>query len=71
VSELQGVYQVAVVDAGNKVTVRTVAVGDRVGDRWIIADGLRPGERVIAEGVQKVRTGMTVKPTPFTAQSKE
>jgi len=68
VSELQGGYQVAVVDGDNKVSVRTVTVGDRVGDRWIIAQGLNPGDRVVAEGVQKVRTGTTVKPTPFAAQ---
>lgn len=71
VSELQGGYQVAVVDSNNKVTVRTVTVGDRVGDRWVIAEGLNPGEKVIAEGVQKVRTGVTVKPAPFTAQAKD
>jgi membrane fusion protein (multidrug efflux system) len=65
VSELQGGYQVAVVDGENKVNVRTVTVGDRVGNEWIIADGLKPGERVVAEGVQKVRTGMQVNPKPF------
>jgi RND family efflux transporter MFP subunit len=71
VSELQGGYQVAVVDGDNKVTVRTVTVGDRVGSRWIIAEGLNPGERVVAEGVQKVRTGATVKATLFAAQPKD
>jgi RND family efflux transporter MFP subunit len=71
VSELQGGYQVAVVDGDNKVTVRTVTVGDRIGDQWVIAQGLNPGERVIAEGIQKVRTGITVKPTLYAAQSKD
>lgn len=71
VSELQGGYQVAVVDDDNKVSVQTVTVGDRVGDRWIIAEGLTPGERIVAEGVQKVHTGTTVKPTPFPAQAKD
>lgn len=71
VSELQGGYQVAVVDTDNKVSIRTVTVGDRTGDRWIIAEGLNPGERVVAEGVQKVRTGMTVRATPFAAKSKD
>lgn len=71
VSELQGGYQVAVVDGDDKVTVRTVTVGDRVGARWVIAQGLNPGEKVIAEGVQKVRTGTTVKPTLFAAQPKD
>src|SRR5271157_1720907 len=70
VSELQGAYQVAAVDADNKVSIRTVQVGDRVGNQWIIADGLKPGERVIAEGVQKVRPGMQVNPKPFAADAR-
>ena len=65
VSELQGSYEVAVVDSENKVSIRTVKVGDRVGSFWIIADGLKPGERVVAEGVQKVRPGAQVKPKPY------
>ena len=69
VSELQGGYQVAVVDDKNKVTVRTVMVGDRVGNQWIIASGLNPGERVVAEGVQKVRTGASVNPKPFGSEA--
>ena len=69
VSELQGGYQVAAVDDQNKVSIRTVTVGDRVGNQWIIADGLKPGERVIAEGVQKVRPGVQVNPKPFAAES--
>jgi membrane fusion protein, multidrug efflux system len=67
VSELQGGYQVAVVDGENKVSIRTVTVGDRVGNQWIIADGLKRGERVVAEGIQKVRPGMQVNPKPFAA----
>jgi len=70
VSELQGSYQVAAVDGANKVNIRAVEVGDRVGNQWIIADGLKPGERVIAEGVQKVRPGMQVNPKPFSLDSK-
>jgi len=65
VSELQGGYQVAVVGADDKVSIRTVTVGDRVGTGWIIAEGLNPGERVVAEGVQKVRPGAHVNPKPF------
>ncbi|MBV8811802.1 MAG: efflux RND transporter periplasmic adaptor subunit [Acidobacteriaceae bacterium] len=68
VSELQGGYQVAVVDGDDKVTVRTVTVGDRVGRQWIIISGLNQGERVVAEGVQKVRTGAHVNPKPFAVQ---
>jgi len=64
VSELQGGYQVAVVDRENKVSIRPVKVGDTSGSEWVIAEGLKPGERVVAEGVQKVRPGMTVNPKP-------
>jgi RND family efflux transporter MFP subunit len=68
VSELQGGNQVAVVGGDDKVSIRTVTVGDRVGTQWIIAEGLNPGERVVAEGVQKVRQGAHVSPKPFGAQ---
>jgi membrane fusion protein (multidrug efflux system) len=70
VSELQGNYQVAVVGSDNKVQIRPVKVGERVGTDWIIEQGLKPGERVVAEGVQKVRGGMTVNPKPLTANAK-
>lgn len=70
VSELQGGYQVAVVDGDNKVSIRTVAVGDRVGNQWVIAQGLNQGERIVAEGVQKVRSGARVNPKPFVASTK-
>lgn len=70
VSELQGGYQVAVVDDENKVSIRTVQVGDRVGEEWIVTEGLKSGERVVAEGVQKVRTGMQVNPKPFATETK-
>jgi RND family efflux transporter MFP subunit len=69
VSELQGGYQVAVVDADNKVEVRTVTVGDRVDSWWIITGGLNAGDRVVAEGVQRMRTGVHVNPKPFIAQN--
>lgn len=67
VSELQGGYQVAVVDNEDKVSIRTIKVGDSVGTQWIVADGLKRGDRVVAEGVQKVRPGMHVNPKPFAA----
>jgi RND family efflux transporter MFP subunit len=70
VSEVQGGFQVAVVDDQNKVSIRAVQVGDQVGTEWIIADGLKRGDRVVAEGVQKVRTGMHVNPKPFVEASK-
>src|SRR5712691_2404913 len=69
VTELQGSYQVAVVGGDNKIEIRTVKVGDRVGTMWIIEDGLKPLETVVAEGTQKVRPGAVVNPKPFTAAS--
>ena len=63
VSELQGNFQVAVVDEQNKVAIATVKPGDRVGTMWVIEEGLKPGDRVVAEGVQKVGPGATVVPT--------
>ena len=65
VTELQGSYQVAVVGEGNKVAIRSVKVGPRVGRLWVIEDGLTAGEKVVAEGVQKVREGVPVTPVPF------
>lgn len=65
VIEVQSAFQVAVVGPGNKASFRSVKVGDRVGNNWVITDGLKPGERVIAEGFQKVRDGITVNPEPF------
>jgi membrane fusion protein (multidrug efflux system) len=67
VTELQGMYQVAVVGDGNKVSVRPVKVGDRVGTMWIIQSGVKPGELVIVEGLQKVRDGSVVKPKQSSA----
>jgi RND family efflux transporter MFP subunit len=69
VTELQGSYQVAVVDAENKVSIRTVTPGDRTGSDWIITNGLKAGERVVAEGAQKVRPGAQVSPKPYVAPS--
>lgn len=69
VTELQGKYLVAVVGADNKVDVRPVTVGVRIGTDWIIDKGLKPGEQVIAEGTQKVRTGAIVSPKPFAPET--
>jgi RND family efflux transporter MFP subunit len=71
VTELQGRYQVAVVDSENKTNFRTVKVGERVGTMWVIEEGLHPGERVVVEGLQKVRPGMAVHPTPFVAEPRK
>ena len=62
VIELQGSYQVAVVGSDNKVSIRPVTVGERVGRLWIVTEGLKAGESVIVEGLMKVRDGATVKP---------
>ena len=62
VIELQGSYQVAVVGNDNKVSIRPVKVGDRVGNLWIVTEGLKAGERVVVEGVQKLRDGAQVNP---------
>lgn len=67
VTEIQGKYLVAVIGADNKVDIRPVTVGERIGTDWIISKGLQPGEQVIAEGTQKVRPGATVSPKPFAA----
>ncbi|MCX6629310.1 MAG: efflux RND transporter periplasmic adaptor subunit [Candidatus Solibacter sp.] len=62
VTELQGSYQVAVVGDDNKVAIRSVRMAERTGSMWIVEEGLRPGERVIVEGLQKVRSGVVVNP---------
>jgi membrane fusion protein (multidrug efflux system) len=62
VLETQGQYQVAVVGSDDKVSLRKVTPGDQVDNLWIIADGLQFGERVVTEGLQKVKDGMEVKP---------
>jgi len=71
VTEMQGSYQVAVVTPENKVDIRPVKVGQRSGSLWIIDHGLKPGERVVVEGLQKVKAGMTVDPKPFQEQQPE
>jgi RND family efflux transporter MFP subunit len=67
VLETQGQYQVAVVGADNRVSLRTVKTGKQSGNLRIIEDGLKPGERVITEGLQRVSDGMEVKPRLTTA----
>ena len=67
VSELQGGWQVAVVGEGNRVTMRNVRMGDHLGNQWVVEEGVKPGERVIVEGLLRVRTGVTVNPKPAPA----
>lgn len=66
VQELQNLYSLAIVGSDNKVSFRNVKVGPRVDSMWVIEDGLKPGEKVIVEGVQRVKDGATVnaKPAP-------
>jgi RND family efflux transporter MFP subunit len=64
VIELQGSHQVAVVGSDNKVSIRPVTVGDRVGNLWIVTAGLKPGERVVVEGLMKVKDGSSVQIAP-------
>jgi RND family efflux transporter MFP subunit len=66
VNELQTSDEVAVVNGDDKVEIRSVKVGDKVGSLWVIEDGIKPGDRVIVEGAQKVRDGQLVQPMPWT-----
>ena len=70
VGEVQGKYMVAVIGADNKVDIRPVQVGPRIESDWIIDQGLKPGEQIVVEGIQKVRAGMTVTPKPFNPNAK-
>ncbi|MFI5335690.1 MAG: efflux RND transporter periplasmic adaptor subunit [Opitutales bacterium] len=65
-TELQGSFQVATVDPGNHAHIVTVTVGEAFGAQRVVMTGLHPGDRVVAEGVQKVREGTAVNPLPFT-----
>jgi len=66
VAETQGSYHVVVVDQNNRASIRAVQTGERHGPSWVINSGLHPGERVVVEGMQKVREGTPVNPTPYT-----
>jgi membrane fusion protein (multidrug efflux system) len=65
VTELQGIQQIAVVTPEGKASVRTVKAGPRVGNEWVIEEGLKPGDKVIVEGIQKVRDGLPVSASPY------
>jgi len=62
VQELQGGYEVAIVDADNKARIRSVKVGEKTGTMWVISDGLKPNDKVIVEGIGKVKDGTVVVP---------
>jgi membrane fusion protein (multidrug efflux system) len=69
VNDLQGDLQVAVVGADNKVSVRTVKAGVKTGSLMVVSEGLQPGDRIVVEGLQKVKDGMTVNPKPVPMES--
>ena len=69
VSELQGSYQVAVVGGDNKIELRTVKVGERSGSMWVIEDGLKDGETVVVEGIQRVKAGTIVNAKPYAGKT--
>ena len=71
VTEMQSAKIVYVVDAENKVALRSVTLGDRVGQDYIVTEGVKAGERIIVEGLQKARPGDTVNPTeqPMTSET--
>lgn len=64
VAQTQGSYQVAVVGSDHKVSMRTVTPGKTVGTLWVIDEGLKPGEQVVAEGLQQIKEGTAVNPKP-------
>ncbi len=65
VTEVQGTFHVAVIGPDNTAEIRFVKPGPRVGQEWIIEEGLQPGERIVVEGIQKARAGVTVHPSPW------
>jgi membrane fusion protein (multidrug efflux system) len=69
VTELQGTYQVAVIGPENKVHIQPVKMGRRFGQMWIVTEGLKPGDRIVVEGVQKARESGAVNPKPWTPPS--
>lgn len=71
VSQLQGSFQVAVVGSDDKVQMRPVQPGVRVGSLWQIDSGLQPGDRVVVEGLARVKPGITVRPQEAPAEEAE
>jgi membrane fusion protein (multidrug efflux system) len=65
IAELQGIYQVGVVGADNKVSIKVVKLGPQFSDQWIIDSGLQAGDNVIVDGIQRLRDGMTVTPKAY------
>ncbi len=70
VQQVQSTQTVYTVGPGNKVEARAVSTGERVGESWIVNQGLAAGDRVIVEGQLRVRPGMTVRPLPYRGAGK-
>ena len=70
VIDVQGSHEVAVVNSANKIDMTPIKVGPRVGDLWVVEEGLKGGQRVVVEGLQKVRQGVSVTPRPFQTPAK-
>jgi membrane fusion protein (multidrug efflux system) len=66
VAEVQGSYQLGIIGADGKAEIRPVKVGPTVGSDWVITSGLKPGEKVVVEGLQKIKAGMPVVAKPWT-----
>ena len=64
--EVQGKFQLVVVGKDDTVEVRPVQVGAKTGDDWVITSGVQPGERIVVEGLQRMRPGIKVAPKPWT-----
>lgn len=71
VAEIQGKYMVAVIGADNKADIRPVKAAERIDNLWVILEGLKPGERIAVEGIQKVRPGMPVTPKAYVVNAVE
>ena len=71
VSEVQGSYSLAIIGAENKVEIRPVKVGARSKTDWVISSGLKPGEKVIVEGLQKIKDGAVVLAKPWSPPPKQ
>jgi membrane fusion protein (multidrug efflux system) len=65
ITELQGIYQVGIVGADNKISIKSVKLGPQFSDLWVVDSGIEPGDKVVVDGLQRLKDGMVVAPTPF------
>ncbi len=65
IQQVQNLRTVFTVESGDKIAVRPVTTGERIGENWIVESGLQPGDQVVVEGLMRVRPGMVVKPRPW------